>query len=232
MLIDLNADLGEGAGTDADLLRVITSASVSCGFHAGDPDGVRATLELAVAARVVVGAHPGYADREHYGRREVDLTEKQVATFVFHQVGALAALSRLARCDLRYLKPHGALYHQACRDRLYARPVVAVAFMNSLQVVGLPGSELQAACERVAIPFAAEGYLDRRYQADGTLVPRAEPNALIHDVKEAVEQAVWLVQSLQVRTLCVHGDTPGAVEFAANAKAALTARGALFQAFA
>jgi 5-oxoprolinase (ATP-hydrolysing) subunit A len=232
MLIDLNADLGEGAGTDAELLKHITSANVSCGFHAGDPDTVRATLELAVTAGVVIGAHPGYADRDHFGRREMTLTERQVATLAFHQVGALAALTRICRAELRYLKPHGGLYHQACRERGYARPLVAVAFLNNLHIIGLPDSALTTACEQVAIPFVAEGYLDRRYRDDGTLVPRSEGNAIIHDVNEAVDQALMLVQTRGVRTLCVHGDTPGAVEFAAKAKAALIQKGFTLKAFA
>ncbi|CAN5571003.1 5-oxoprolinase subunit PxpA [soil metagenome] len=232
MLIDLNADLGEGAGTDAELLHYITSANVSCGFHAGDPDTARTTLELAVAAGVKIGAHPGYADREHFGRREQTLTDRQVASLVFHQVGALTALTRLCRADLMYVKPHGALYHQACRDRTYARPLVAVAFLNNFSMVGLPDSVLKEACEHVAVPFIAEGFVDRRYNADGTLVARSEPNALIHDVNEAVEQAEMLVRTRSIRTLCVHGDTPGAVDFAAKVKEALTVRGFVVKAFA
>ncbi len=232
MLIDLNADLGEGAGSDAELLKIITSANVNCGFHAADPDTVRETLELAAAAGVVVGAHPGYADREHLGRREIAMTERQVATMVFHQVGALNALTRLCRVQLQYLKPHGALYHQACRDLAYAKPLVAFAFLNSFHIVGLPGSVLQTAAEKVALPFVAEGFVDRRYQSDGTLIPRTEANALIEDPKEAVEQAISLVQDRGVRTLCLHGDSPTAVEFAVKVRAKLSESGFILKAFA
>ncbi|CAN5496660.1 5-oxoprolinase subunit PxpA [soil metagenome] len=232
MLIDLNADLGEGAGSDAELLRYITSANVSCGFHAGDPDTARTTLELAVAAGVRIGAHPGYADREHFGRREQTLTDRQVATLAFHQVGALTALTRLCRADLMYVKPHGALYNQASRDRGYARPLVAVAFLNNLSMVGLPDSMLKECCEQVAVSFIAEGFVDRRYHDDGTLIARSEPNAVIHDVPEAVAQAEMLVRTHSIRTLCVHGDTPGAVEFAAKVKELLNARGFILKAFA
>lgn len=232
MLIDLNADLGEGAGTDAELLKLITSANVNCGFHAADAETVRATLELAVAADVVIGAHPGYADREHFGRREMNFSSNQVATQLFHQVGALSGLLRVCRAEMRYLKPHGALYNQACRDLNYAQPVAAVAFVYSLAVVGLPDSLLSQACVKLALPFIAEGFIDRRYQSDGTLVPRTELNAMIHDVQEAVEQAKWLVNEKRVRTLCLHGDSPGAVEFAARVRECMLESGYTLKAFA
>jgi 5-oxoprolinase (ATP-hydrolysing) subunit A len=231
MILDLNADLGEGSGHDAAMLAIVTSANVSCGFHAGDAETVRATLEDAARRGVVVGAHPGYEDREHFGRREQILTEKQVATRLFHQVGALTGLARICRVELRYLKLHGALYHQATRDHVYARPAVAVAFLNNFQVLGLPGSELATACDKVAVPFVAEGFLDRRYRADGSLVPRSESDAMMSDVNESVEQVLQLA-SRGVRSVCIHGDTPGAVEFAIEAKAKLGERGVQFRAFA
>jgi UPF0271 protein len=232
MLIDLNADLGEGAGSDAALLKLITSANINCGFHAADADTVLATLELAAAADVVIGAHPGYPDREHFGRREMALAEKQVTTLAFHQVGTIAALARLGMTEIRYLKPHGALYHQACRDLDYARPLAAAAFDFGLALVGLPDSMLAAAASQIAVAFVAEGFVDRRYRPDGTLVPRGEPNALIDDPKDAVVQAEWLVKEKNVRTLCVHGDSPGAVEFAAAVRQFLLERGFTLKAFA
>jgi UPF0271 protein len=232
MLIDLNADLGEGAGSDAALLKLITSANINCGFHAADPDAVRATLELAAAADVVVGAHPGYPDREHFGRREMTLTEKQVATLAFHQIGAIAALARLGTTEIRYLKPHGSLYHQACRDLDYARPLAAAAFDLGLALVGLPGSMLASAASQVKVPFVAEGFVDRKYRPDGTLVPRTEPEAMIGDPKDAASQAEWLVNEKNVRTLCIHGDSPGAVEFAAAVRQCLLDRGFTLKAFA
>ena len=231
MLIDLNADLGEGIGMDAALMPLITSANVCCGFHAGDAETARATLELAAQYGVVVGAHPGYADRANFGRCEQVLTDRQVATLVIHQLGALVGLSRICRSYLRYVKPHGALYHQATREAGYAKPVVAAAFLYGLSVVGLPGSELERAAGAVGVPFVAEGFADRRYRADGTLVPRTESDAMIEDPKEAVDQVEWLVRDRGVRTICVHGDTPGAVEFAKRVRERLTEHGVVIRAF-
>jgi UPF0271 protein len=232
MDVDLNADLGEGAGSDAAVMPLVTSANVSCGAHAGDPDGVRATLELARDAGVVVGAHPGYPDREHFGRRELDLPGRQLGTTLFHQVGGLDGLARLAGVRVRYLKPHGALYHQACRDERFARPVAAAAALFGLTLIGLPGSALERAAAAVRVPFAAEGFADRRYRPDGTLVPRTEPDAFVHDPDEAAEQVERLVRDRGVRTVCVHGDNPAAVRFAAAVRAALLARGHRLAAFA
>ncbi len=231
MLIDLNADLGEGAGLDAELMPLITSANVCCGGHAGDADTVRAALELAAEHGVAVGAHPGYADREQFGRRELVLTEKQVATLTLHQVGAILGLSRITRSRVEYLKPHGALYNQACRDPRYAKPVVAIAFLNGLSVVGLPGSELEVAAKAVGLPFVAEGFADRRYRPDGSLVPRTDPDALLHDPMEAVEQVERLIREQGVRTICVHGDNPEAVAFVRAIRGAILARGHELRAF-
>jgi 5-oxoprolinase (ATP-hydrolysing) subunit A len=232
MLIDLNADLGEGIGMDAAFIPLVTSANVCCGFHAGDADTVRATLELAAQHGVVVGAHPGYADRANFGRVERTLTDRQVATLAIHQIGALVGLSRICRSYVHYMKPHGALYHQAGRDAGYAKPLVAAAFLYGLSVVGLPGSELERAAAAVGLPFVAEGFADRRYRPDGTLVPRSEPGAMIDDPKEAVDQVERLVREHGVRTVCVHGDTPGAVDFTGALRAALAERGHAFGAFA
>ena len=143
-----------------------------------------------------------------------------------------AALAKLGMAELRFLKPHGALYHQACQDIRYARPLAAAAFQFGLSLVGLPDSMLMTAANQVAVPFVAEGFVDRRYQSDGTLVPRGEPNALLRDPKDAVAQAEWLAREKKVRTLCVHGDSPGAVEFAAAVRQALLDRGFTLKAFA
>lgn len=228
MQIDLNADLGEGIGIDAEMMPLITSANVCCGLHAGDAIHARAALELAAKHGVVVGAHPGYADRENFGRLEQKFSEKEVATIAIHQIGALVGLSRICRSVVRYLKPHGALYHQACRDLHYSKPLVAAGFLYGLSIMGLPGSELETAAAAVGLPFIPEGFADRRYQADGSLVARSEPNALIQDPLEAVNQAEWLVRSRGVRSLCVHGDTPGAVEFTKAIRSRLEARGLTF----
>jgi 5-oxoprolinase (ATP-hydrolysing) subunit A len=211
MLIDLNADLGEGAGTDAELMPLITSANVCCGFHAGSAETVRETLELAAHHGVNVGAHPGYEDREQFGRVEQILTEKQIVTILAHQVGAILGLSRITRSFVKYLKPHGALYNQACREFPYARGVVATAFLNGLSVMGLPGSQLEIAANNVGLPFIPEGFADRRYRPDGSLVPRGEPHALLTDPEESVQQIEWLIREKKVRTICIHGDNPEAV---------------------
>lgn len=230
--IDLNADLGEGAGFDAELMSRVTSVNVCCGAHAGDPDTTRATLELARRSGVVVGAHPGYPDRDHFGRRELTLSPTQVGTLCLYQIGATEALARAVGVPVRYVKPHGALYNQACRNDALASAVAAVALLSGLAVVGLPGSALSAAAVRINVPFVAEGFADRRYRADGSLVPRTEPNALIHDPAEAAEQVERLVRERGVQTICVHGDNPTAVAFTIAVRVALEARGFALKSFA
>lgn len=224
--IDLNADLGEGAGFDAELMPLITSANVCCGLHAGGPAEIARTLVLAKQYGVVIGAHPGYADREHFGRVEQALPSDDVFTLCRYQLGALMALG-----EVRYVKPHGALYNQACRDRTVARPVVLAAALYDLPLVGLPGSALEWAASD-AVPFVAEGFADRRYRTDGSLVPRTEPDAFVHDPEEAVSQVEWLIRERGVRTICVHGDNPAAVAFTTAVRAALLTRGFTLKAFA
>jgi UPF0271 protein len=230
MDLDLNCDLGEGCPFDAELMPLITSANVACGFHAGDAASARAALRLAARNGVQAGAHPGYADRENFGRREQQRTEDQVFEECVYQVGALAGLARAEGVTLRYLKPHGALYNQACRDDAYARPVVGAAGLFGLTVMGLPGSRLEAACTGKC-PFVAEGFADRRYRPDGSLVPRSEPDAFVADPEEAVRQAEWLLGSRGVRTLCVHGDNPHALDFVRRLRAALSRGGVNLQHF-
>jgi UPF0271 protein len=224
MDLDLNSDLGEGCRSDAELMPLITSANVGCGFHSGDAASARAALRLAAKHGVQVGAHPGYADREHIGRRELQRSEDQVFVECVYQVGALAGLARAEGVTLRHLKPHGALYNQACREDTYARPVVAAAEVFGLAVMGLPGSRLEAAAAG-RCPFVAEGFADRHYRPDGSLVPRTEAGAFVQDPGEAVRQAEWLVRSRGVRTLCVHGDNPHALDFARGLREALTRQG-------
>jgi UPF0271 protein len=235
MEIDLNCDLGEGCGHDADLMPLITSANISCGFHAGDPATAHATLALALALakqhRVQVGAHPGFADREHFGRRELALSEQQIFEDCVYQIGALAGLARAAAVDLRYVKPHGALYNMACRNDAVARPVVAAAALFGLQLMALPGSRLEA-LSAGRCPFVAEGFADRRYLPDGSLVPRSSPEAFVHDPAEAVFQAEVLLREKGVQTLCVHGDNPEAVAFVRALREEFTRRGITIRAFA
>ena len=232
MEIDLNADLGEGAGFDAELLALVTSANVSCGGHAGDPATICETLELAKKHGVAVGAHPGYPDREHFGRRDVEPDEYRVYLLGLYQVGALTTLARALDVDVRYVKPHGALYNQAARVDAVAAGVLNAAVWFDLPLVGLPGSRLEALAEDEGHPFVAEGFADRRYRPDGTLVPRTEPDAFVRDPKDAAAQVEWLVREKGVRTVCVHGDNPDAVAFAAAVRAALTTGGFKLAAFA
>jgi UPF0271 protein len=212
MEIDLNCDLGEGCPHDAELMTLITSANISCGFHAGDVNTCLAALRLAKEHEVQVGAHPGYADREHFGRRELDRSADDIYHLCLYQVGALQSLARACGVPVAYLKPHGALYNQACRTEPLARAVVRAAESLGLPLMGLPGSQLEALSVQ-RCPFIPEGFADRRYLPDGSLVPRSRPDALVHDPEEAVAQAERLMQSQHVRTLCVHGDNPQAVAF-------------------
>jgi len=230
MEIDLNCDLGEGCPFDAELMPLITSANVACGFHAGDPATARATLLLAARHGVQAGAHPSFNDRESFGRRELDTPPEQVFAECVYQVGALAALARSVGITLSHVKPHGALYNMACRDDAYARPVVAAAELFGLDVLALPGSRLEALCAGRR-PFVAEGFADRRYLPDGALVPRSRPDAFVHDADEAVRQAEWLLRQRGVRTLCVHGDNPQALDFVRRLRQALTERGVAIRKF-
>jgi UPF0271 protein len=231
MLIDLNCDLGEGMGGDADVLPLITTANVACGFHAGDPATAFATVAAAAKLGVRVGAHPGFPDREHFGRRDLDRSEQQVYEDCVYQIGALAGIARACGTTLSHVKAHGALYNRACRDERYARPVVAAAELFGLPLLGLPGSRL-AALSTGRCPFFAEGFADRGYRADGSLVPRSEPGAFVEDPAAAVEQAIRLAREHAVRTLCVHGDNPQALAFVRALHDGLTAAGFQVEPFA
>jgi UPF0271 protein len=233
MEIDLNADLGEGAGFDAELMPLITSANVCCGSHAGSPEDIRIALQLALAHNVAVGAHPGFADRENFGRTEQAVSAPDVLQLCAFQLDAIFAIAASVACPIRYVKPHGALYNQVARDRKLADAVVTVArWFGNLPVVGLPHSAMQDAANASGHPFIAEGYADRRYRADGSLVPRTEANAFVHNPTEAVEQVEWLIREKNVRTICIHGDNPEAVAFATAVRTALLARGFTLKAFA
>jgi UPF0271 protein len=230
MDIDLNCDLGEGCPSDAELMPLITSANIACGFHAGDAATAYDALRLAAQHGVQVGAHPGFPDREHFGRREQTRSEKQIFEDCVYQIGALAGLARAAGLALRYVKPHGALYNLACRDDAYARPIVEATCLFGLALMGLPGSRLEA-LSTGRCPFIREGFADRRYLPDGSLVPRARPDAFVTDPVEAVRQAEWLLRECGVRTLCVHGDNPQAVTFVRALREMLRAQGIVIRKF-
>jgi 5-oxoprolinase (ATP-hydrolysing) subunit A len=231
MHIDLNCDLGEGGAFDEELMALITSANIACGFHAGDPATAAATLQAAARNGVRAGAHPSFPDREHFGRRELVRSEPQIFEDCVYQVGALAGLARAQGLSLSHLKPHGALYNLACRQDSYARPIVAVAELFQLPLLGLPDSRLQA-LSTGHCPFIAEGFADRRYLPDGSLVPRSRPDAFVEDPDEAVRQVIALIQQRGVRTVCVHGDNPQALSFVRELRSALTRQGIAIQAFA
>jgi UPF0271 protein len=224
MEIDLNSDLGEGCPHDAELMPLITSANIACGFHAGDATTALTALSLAARHGVGAGAHPGFPDRESFGRRELQRPADQVFADCVYQVGALAGLARSAGVALRHFKAHGALYNMACRDEALARPVVEAAALFGLPLLGLPGSRLEAVSAG-RCQFVTEGFADRRYLPDGSLVPRSRAGAFVDDPDEAVRQAEWLMGDRGVRTLCVHGDNPRAVEFVRHLREALARAG-------
>lgn len=228
-VIDLNCDLGEGAGHDAELMPFITSANIACGGHAGDAATMRAIVALALQHGVAVGAHPGFDDREHFGRRELAMSPIDAAGLVFTQIQALQDVAREFGAAMRHIKLHGALYNMASRDRALAEAVVRTVRMTAKEpmLFVLAGSELERAaraCDDVRV--VSEVFADRTYQADGSLTPRSRPDALIQDENAAVAQVLRMVREGRVRatdgtevpitadTVCVHGDGPHAVAFA------------------
>jgi UPF0271 protein len=230
MDIDLNCDLGEGCAYDAELMPLITSANIACGFHAGDAATAHAALRLAAQHGVQVGAHPGFPDREHFGRRELARSETQIFEDCVYQIGALAGLAHAVGTILRYVKPHGALYNLACRDDAYARPIVEATCLFGLALMALPESRLET-LSAGRCPFIREGFADRRYLPDGSLVPRSQPDAFVTDPADAVRQAEWLLRERGVRTLCVHGDNAQAVAFVRELRQALAHCGAVIRKF-
>jgi 5-oxoprolinase (ATP-hydrolysing) subunit A len=224
MQIDLNSDLGEGCGHDIDLMGLITSANISCGFHAGDIGTAYQALKAAAEHGVCVGAHPGFADHANFGRVEIDMTEEQITELCLYQVGALGGLARMVGKPLSYIKPHGALYNMACREERFARPVIKAAVLLELPLLALPVSRLEE-LSRGRVRFFREGFADRRYLADGALVPRSRPNAFVTDPEEAVRQAGWLIRERGVQSLCVHGDDPQALDFVRHLRMTLERQG-------
>jgi len=237
--IDLNADVGEGAGHDVELMPFITSVNVACGAHAGDLQLMRTTVRLAHSHGVAVGAHPSFPDREGFGRRDLGLSPDEVEVFTAAQVGALAEVAAGEGVRLQHVKPHGALFNVAARDRPIADAVArATASVDpALILFGLPGSALVAAAVAAGLRSAREAFADRAYRSDGTLVPRTEPGAVIVDPDQVVARVVQAALTgtivaldgtpvaLEVDTICVHGDTPGAADLAARMHAALRDRG-------
>lgn len=242
--LDLNADLGEGSPSDEELLALVTSASVACGAHAGDVETMRRTVERAAARGVAVGAHPGYADREGFGRRELPLSPVEVRELAAGQIARLDAIAAGAGLRLQHVKAHGALYNRAARDLDTALALAEAtrAHRADLVFVGLPGSQLETAARLLGLAFAAEVFADRSYLDDGTLTPRSHPDAFVHDPGEAAERVLGMLRdgtvrtvsgawlALRVDTVCVHGDNPQAIALARALRTRLEAEGVEFAA--
>ena len=228
--IDLNADLGEGVTDDAGLLAVVSSANVACGFHAGDRDTMRAVCEEAVARGVAIGAQVSYDDRPNFGRVPRDVDADVLRQQVADQVGMLVAAAATAGGQVSYLKPHGALYHRVVHDEEQASAVLAGS--GSLPVLGMPGGALLRLAAADGRVVHGEGFPDRGYTAEGMLVPRGQPGALIEDPDEIAVRAVRLVLAGGLASVCVHGDSPGAVVAASRVRAALLGAGFAVRAFA
>jgi len=237
--IDLNADLGESfgrwqLGDDRALLPVITSANVACGFHAGDPLTLRRTCAAAVADGVVIGAQVGYRDLAGFGRRFIDVAPDDLAADMLYQLGALQAMATAAGSAVRYVKPHGALYHATITSDSQASAVVSavVAFDPGLTLLGFPGSALLRIGADAGLRTVTEHFLDRRYGPDGRLVDRREADALVTDPDEAADRALQVVTDRSAGSLCVHGDSPGAAAFATAVRDRLVVAGVELAAFA
>ena len=242
--IDLNCDMGEIPamlvdGSQARLMRYITSANVACGGHAGDAEMMRATVEQAVAAGVAVGAHPGYEDRENFGRIERKLPREEIAESVFRQVVALDEIAKSCDAQVVHVKPHGALYNQAAREVEIARAIAdgVARWSSKVVMVGLAGSAMLQEFRRAGFAVAAEAFADRRYELDGSLRSRKFADALLGGPEEAAAQALRIVEQgsvltlggetvpLEAQTICIHGDTPGALQIAEALNKALRGAG-------
>lgn len=249
--IDLNSDLGENVADrivsdDESMLRLVTSANVACGFHAGSPEGIRATLSSAVARGVVIGAHPGYRDYENFGRTRVEIDSTTLQAHVEYQLGALIGLAAAVGGTVSYVKPHGALYNTIARDERQSKDVVAAirAIDPSLVLLGLAGGVVLDVAERAGLATAAEAFADRAYQPDGQLVSRTEPGSVLHDPAAVAERMVRLAGegviraidgtdvAVSAQSICVHGDSPGSVAMAAETKRMLQDAGITIAPFA
>ena len=243
-IIDLNSDLGESFGAytlgmDEQLMDYITSANVACGWHAGDPMVMQKTLRAAVQKGVAVGAHPGYPDLLGFGRREMKITPEEAYTYVLYQLGALDAFARVEGCNIQHIKPHGALYNQACKDKQLASAICRAArcFSPDLIVLAPFNSAFRTAAEEIGQPFAAEFFADRAYQPDGSLVPRSQPGSVIHDPEEACRRVLQMAQKgtvtccdgseleMKCASICVHGDNEAALATVRMIRKALTENG-------
>jgi len=249
--IDLNSDLGESFGAwqmgdDTAMLEVVTSANIACGFHAGDPAGILKTLKAAAARNIAVGAHVSYPDKVGFGRRNMDVTSAELTADVIYQIGALQGLAKAAGTAVTYVKPHGALYNTIAHDRRQALAVIEAirAVDDTLVLVALAGSELIELARSEGLPCIAEAFADRAYTPQGTLVSRREPGAVLHDPELVAQRMLRLVQEgtleaidgsitrIQADSICVHGDSPAAVEMARELRRVLEQANLSLQPFA
>ena len=242
--IDLNCDMGEAFGVwtmgdDDTLLDHVTSANIACGYHAGDPHTMHRTVEIALKKSVAIGAHPSLPDLQGFGRREINADPQEIFDFVLYQIGALSAVARAEGARLQHVKPHGALYNMAAKDATIARAIARAVrdFDSQLVLFGLAGSEQIRAGEEAGLKTASEVFADRTYQSNGSLTPRNQPNAMVRDVQTSLMRVKRMVEEGKVEsnegadlivkadTLCIHGDEPGAVEFASKIRRMLADAG-------
>jgi 5-oxoprolinase (ATP-hydrolysing) subunit A len=242
--IDLNCDMGEsfGAwrmGNDAELMNVVSSINVACGFHAGDPSVMRETVQTAIEKGVAIGAHPSFPDLQGFGRREIKLSPTEIFDIVLYQISALKGICQALGTILHHVKPHGALYNSAAKDKQTAAAICEAvkAVDKNLIFYGLANSFLISEAEQIGLRTASEVFADRTYQSDGSLTPRGQPNALIHDTEKSLEQVLEMIQtqkvtatdgqqiSLKAETICIHGDGAKALEFATAVRKSLIESG-------
>lgn len=237
--VDLNADMGEGVGDDAAMLGIVTSANVACGFHAGDPDTMLRTMRMALENGVGIGAHPGFADKEGFGRRRMVLPSESLANLIRYQVGAAAAMAKAAGGRLSHVKLHGAMSNMAATDRAMALTSyrAALEVQGDLILMVQAATEMERAAVDLGAPYAAEIFADRAYEEDGTLLDRSKPGAVLHDGAEAARRIAAMLKEgaiitasgkripSRIDTICVHGDTPGAVAMAGELRGVLEREG-------
>ncbi|MFC0180782.1 5-oxoprolinase subunit PxpA [Thorsellia kenyensis] len=236
MKIDLNADLGEGGQFDEALLQIVNSANIACGFHAGSPDIMANAIKLAVKYNVKIGAHPGFPDKENFGRTRMDLPPQSIYNLTLYQIAALDALVKKENATMVHVKPHGMMYNQAAQDKTMALAIAQAVydFNPNLTLFGLSGSFLIDAAKEIGLPYMNEVFADRRYQASGSLVDRSHPKAMIESEQESIKQVLGFIKNgtvntidgeiipVAAQTVCIHGDGPHALLFAKNLHAALS----------
>lgn len=244
LVVDLNSDLGEGAGHDHEILDLVSSANIACGMHAGDPTSIFATIQAALERNVSLGAHPSFPDRENFGRTEMTLPPAEVYSIVAYQIGAFHGLARAAGGRMNHVKAHGALYNMAARDRALADVIANAVFaLDPRLILFAPaGSALDFAATELGLATASEVFADRNYLPDGSLVPRSDARAFVHDPMEAAERIIRILIEGKVEavdgtdveiaasTICVHGDNPQAVEFVRKLRERLEAEDVLIAA--